>query len=378
MEGAMSVMRVAGPAHESELQQSAPGGPPVGAANGSAPLAPFHPVGGMGWALIQMGFAAAMTLGHFVSYANPWVVLLLVPVSGVVAAMPLSARWHRTWLGKMCLLLWVPLIWVVGDQLHQPVPELSALWPGISALLVLGLVAMSGAPRVAWAMTLLVTVACILWARSRGLPAAAGLEQVAILTPVVGGTVYREVMRRARDREVVAREQEAAAILRLGMLASQAEARREYRIRMLAQVGSLLERIGEGEPLSAAERTECRLMEASLRDAIRGRGLATREVAQAARAARERGATVTLIDDRLVECADEVGRNVRGATKETLDLAQTGDTCVARLLPTGRRNVATVLLVKGDGEGVRREFALPPSGNPADGALERPRVSLTA
>lgn len=343
--------------------------------------APFHPVGGVGWGFIQAGFAMTMTMGHLIDYTRPWgpwLALLAVPLSGAIAGISLSARWARTRVSRVVSLLWLPLIWLVGSQLQPPLPELSALWPAIAALIAMGLVAMTGAPWFAWGVAILIVIECVIWADTRGLPPGTLLEHIAVLTPMIGGSVYRIVMRRARDREVAARDEEAAAIQRLGMLASQAEARREYRTRVLGQVGDLLDEIALGEPLTDAERAECRLVEAGLRDAIRGRGLATRDVAYAARAARERGATVTLIDDRGAECKDLVCRNVIGATRETLDRAIDGDTCVARLLPMGRRNVATVLLVNADGSGIRREFTLPPSGNPDDGAFERPPVELTA
>lgn len=340
-----------------------------------AQQAPFHPVGGIGWALIQIGFAIVMTLGHLFDYANPWPVALAGAASGVVAGVSLSARWFRTWIGKAASLLWLPLIWVVGDQLHPPLPELSALWPAISATLALGLVAMSGAPRWAWVVTALVTAECFVWAQSRGLSLADELEHLVIFTPVIGGTIYRVVMRRARDREIESREERAKALQQLGVIASQAEARREYRTRVMDQVGGLLSRIADGAELTAADRVECRLVEAALRDGIRGRGLATTEVARAARAARERGATVTLIDDRTPDCPEAVARSVLNATLESLAQARAGDSCVARLLPPGRRNVATVLLVTAAGEGVRREFMVPMGGTPA-AAVERPPVAL--
>lgn len=342
---------------------------------GKPQRAPFHPVGGIGWALIQMGFAVAMTLGHLFDYAQLWPVVVAVVASGAVAGVSLSARWYKTWLGKASSLLWLPLIWVVGEQLHPPLPELSALWPAIAATLAMGLVAMSGAPRLAWIITALVAAVCLVWAQSRHLALPEELEYLAMFTPVIGGTVYRVVMRRARDRELTSRAERAESLEQLGVIASQAEARREYRTRVMTQVGGVLDRIADGADLTPADRLECGLVEAALRDGIRGRGLATPEVAYAARAARERGATVALIDDRPADCPDGVAGAVLNATLDGLARASAGDNCVARLLPPGRRNVATVLLVTGDGEGVRREFMVPAGGTAAV-AVERPPVAL--
>ncbi|HHV22205.1 MAG TPA: hypothetical protein GXZ30_11845 [Propionibacterium sp.] len=338
--------------------------------------APFAPLNGYGWFAVQAGFAGLLTLGNWGSYDRPWLVVLAALASGVIAGVPLSARWSRTLIGDVATLGWIGVMALVGTQISPPVGELSALWPATAAAFMMGLLAMIGRWHTAWAMTLILIVQGVLWGMTRDLSAAVAVEQMGLLTAPVAGTVYRFVMRRARRREATARQEEAAALEEIGRMASQAEARREYRARLARQVGPILARISSGEELTAAERTECRLTEAALRDAIRGRGLATREVSEAARAARERGATVALIDDRRVECTDEVCRNVLTATRETLEQAGDGDNFVARLLPIGRRNVATVLLVHADGEGVRREFAMPPSGDPADGALERPPVEL--
>ncbi|MDO5499149.1 MAG: hypothetical protein Q4F67_05630 [Propionibacteriaceae bacterium] len=340
--------------------------------------APFAPFGGYGWFGIQVAFALMMTIGHWGDYARPWLVVVAASVSGAISALPLSARWARTAVGNLAVFGWLGIFGLVAAQVAAPPGELSVLWPATSATLAMGLLTMVGQWRLAWSVTVLVLIQGVLWGIARNVPLDLALEQVGILTAPVAGTVYRALMRTARRREATARQEEATALEEIGRLASQAEARREYRTRILRQVGAILERIEAAEELTPAERDECRLTEASLRDAIRGRGFATREILQAARSARERGATVSLIDDRRTDCSDEVCRNVMSATRQTLEQAVGGDSFVARLLPLGRRNVATVLLVNPDGEGVRREFTMPPSGNPADGAVERPPVTLTA
>lgn len=340
--------------------------------------APLHPFSGIGWALVQLGFALAMTLGHWADYRNPWMVVLAAVLSAGVAGIPLSARWSRTRPGHVVMLGWLGIMALVGTQIPAPVVgELSVMWPATSATMAMGLMAMLGLWRWAYGITAAVLVQGFAWGVSRGLTLADGLEQVSILTSLLAGTVYRLMMRRARQREITARQEESAALEQLGTLASRAEARREYRTRVLNQIGGLLDRIEAGQELSLTDRTECRLVEAGLRDAIRGRGLATRDIEAAARSARERGATVTLIDDRRIDCSDAVCRSVLTAVVETLERAGAGDTFVARLLPVGRRNVATVLLTNEEGGGVRREFAPPESGDPADRAVERAPITLS-
>lgn len=340
--------------------------------------APFAPFNGYSWCAVQIAFAGLMTAGHWPDYERRWPVVLAVLLSGVVAGVPLSARWARTLLGRVTALGWLVIVGLVGTQVRSPVNEYSVLWPVSSALLAMGLLAMVGRWRLAWAITGVLAVQVAWWASAHDLPLAAVIELTTMLAGPVAGTIYRIFMRSARHREATALQDDAAALEQIGRLASQAEARREYRTRVLRQVGGILDRIESGHELTCEEREECRLVEASLRDAIRGRGLATREILEAARAARERGASVSLIDDRRTDYVEEVCRQVLAATRETLDSADAGDTFVARLLPVGRRIIASVLLVNPDGEGLRREFTMTPSGEPAGEAFEGPPVSLTS
>lgn len=106
----------------------------------------------------------------------------------------------------------------------------------------------------------------------------------------------------------------------------------------------MLERIARGADLDPAERTECRLLEAELRDRLRAPQLATEEIARAARVARGRGVEVVLLDDGGFAGAP---RTVR---EQVFDLAAGELTAVARgtvtirVLPPGRRLLATVLV----------------------------------
>jgi hypothetical protein len=63
--------------------------------------------------------------------------------------------------------------------------------------------------------------------------------------------------------------------------------------------GPALARIADPDhTLTESERRELQLLEARFRDEIRGRALATEEVLEAARRARDRGVTVQILDDR--------------------------------------------------------------------------------
>lgn len=124
------------------------------------------------------------------------------------------------------------------------------------------------------------------------------------------------------------------------------------RDRMFARVdalsGHMLRRIADGTPLTDAERTECLLIEATLRDAMSGYGFASDAVLVAARAARERGVRVTLLDDsRGTHPQRELARQ-----QLVLELAElSGGACTARMLDVDRELVASILIEPEVGEG---------------------------
>jgi len=61
--------------------------------------------------------------------------------------------------------------------------------------------------------------------------------------------------------------------------------------------------------LTDAQRGECRMLEAAIRDEIRGRMLLTDAVRSEVQRARERGATVTLLDEGGIDDLDEATRD---------------------------------------------------------------------
>lgn len=106
----------------------------------------------------------------------------------------------------------------------------------------------------------------------------------------------------------------------------------------------MLERIAQGADLDRAEREECRLLEAELRDRLRAPELATEEIGRAARVARARGVEVVLLDDGgFAGIPHTVRRQVTELAAGELVRAENG-TVTIRVLPPGRRLLATVLV----------------------------------
>lgn len=90
------------------------------------------------------------------------------------------------------------------------------------------------------------------------------------------------------------------------------------------------------------DRNEFKLIEAQFRDEIRGRVLATVEVVEAARKARERGVTVRLLDDRRRDMSPKLLASVSEKVVAVLNQARSG-TVTARAKPTGGAMAVTIL-----------------------------------
>jgi hypothetical protein len=94
------------------------------------------------------------------------------------------------------------------------------------------------------------------------------------------------------------------------------------------------------ESLTTTRRCASSFIEARFRDEIRGRVLATEEVLEAARRARERGVTVQILDDRR---QDLEPRTLAAVSEDvaSIDGAQTG-TVTARARPQGGSLAVTI------------------------------------
>lgn len=145
-------------------------------------------------------------------------------------------------------------------------------------------------------------------------------------------------------------ETSTRAAVEAAQLATTAE--RNARLAELDAIATpLLARIVSGEPLTAEDRLDFAVAEAQLRDGLRARALVAPEVVEAARDARRRGIEVVLLDDLYPAEADPaVLDSVRSRVAEALRSATDGRV-VARLLPEGRDEIATILV---DGVGMQR------------------------
>jgi hypothetical protein len=171
-------------------------------------------------------------------------------------------------------------------------------------------------------------------------------KQVPIL--IVGTLFAVGLQRTSRNIARVSAEESARAIAEAATRATIAQ-----RDRALATLDAfatpLLERIVDGAPLTPADRLEFAVAEAELRDGVRARGLSVPRVTEAARRARRHGVDVVLLDDSEPASLDPADLDATIArVSDVLSQASEGR-IVARLLPPGRADAATLLIESSTG-----------------------------
>ncbi|GGK41884.1 hypothetical protein [Nocardia camponoti] len=221
-------------------------------------------------------------------------------------------------------------------------PQLWTAYPTsyvLAMLVVRGRVASAWAGVVATAIVLRLFGVFSSWQPETVLRALTPVATVAVVTVFM--TIIRPTQRSLRELRGHANQRAAreAAL----------EAVNGERDRQLARLdqaaGPILARIAAGVELSDAEREQCRLLEAELRDALRAPQLVTDALSAAARGARGRGVEVTLLDDGgFIGVPAWVRGKAIDAAVDQLTRATSGSVTV-RVLPIGRRWVATVLAV---------------------------------
>ncbi|WP_278263959.1 hypothetical protein [Nocardia sp. AG03] len=278
-----------------------------------------------GAALVLMAVAALVVLVFPVD-PLPWPATAFVACAGPVA-MAVTVPWIENPTGFS----------------HQ-------LWTAYPTSYLLAMLVLRGRIGAAWlgvaaAATVLVTLGVFTdWHPETVIRALTPVATVGAVTVFMA--IVRPSQRSLRELRGQANRR-AATEAALGA----ATAERDRQLTRLDQVARpMLARIAEGAHLTAAEREQCRLLEAELRDGLRAPELVTERLSTAAREARGRGVEVTLLDDGGFRGVPEwVRGKVIEAAVDALEAARAG-TVTVRVLPVGRRWVATVLAADPDGD----------------------------
>ncbi|MFD1815075.1 hypothetical protein [Rhodococcus gannanensis] len=269
-----------------------------------------------------------------------WVVVSVGAVTVVFHPsdpLPLKVGVALTLTGPMAVNLVLAVVPV-------PIDTLLLTWPLGASTAVYTYMCVRGRTGWAWLGMTLTLASCVLWAHRTGQGAGYGLAMSVLnLAPLVMSTFFAWTIRPAARNIYALRAQKtvevAADAADLAVLEE-----RDRQVRRLDELARpLLEHIASGAELSDATCTDCRLLEAYLRDTLRAPILSEPVVVTAARAARARGVEVILLDDHgMDDAAVETRDNVLGSVAVLLDAASSG-TLTVRVLPPRRAALVTVL-----------------------------------
>lgn len=117
------------------------------------------------------------------------------------------------------------------------------------------------------------------------------------LTMVAGACVVTVGLAKAADEARKYADLTTAAVAEAAALQAAGEQRAKLLRETLDKARPMLRRIAEPRALNEAERQEARLLEASLRDEIRGKDLIGRDTREAIDRARRRGLSVSVLDE---------------------------------------------------------------------------------
>lgn len=284
-------------------------------------LANLHKVTSVIPALIAMMICAA--------------VILIVTSPPVGRPLELRAAWAAV-VGVLCMEV------LVKSALPTGVHPGYAAWHNGAIQMLLVTVALRGRMRLAWLGMGVFAAIDFTASLVQRLTLIEALAMV--VTPIlwmVMATALSIILRRCARQTQDFTEQEQAAATELASENARQLAQSQWLRDLNRATRPMLERIAAGA-LQPAEQRECLLLEAGLRDEIRGRALAVPLVQQAAKAARGRGVSVDLLDDRATdlqeEQLDEVIEQLVGALQRAEDGA-----VKCRVLPEGSEVAATIL-----------------------------------
>ncbi|GHD42458.1 hypothetical protein D9V29_00950 [Mycetocola manganoxydans] len=253
----------------------------------------------------MLALAAAFSFYHVVrglltlpQADSPWpsvMAMALYLTATGMALWPSSPTAMPAWLASFCLATAISVPLLVTSQLDPAVNNGYATWHVSAIGTLMTITVVRRQEIVGWLGVLFLTVQSVIWC---GIPTSMEIGVTgSLMWVVVAGVLTRSLAKVGHDAQTLTvAEQEAAK-----WQAAQDAHEQERRAR-LEQTGKralpiLRDIILAGGELSEAQRIESRVLEAGLRDEIRGRRLLNDAVRTSVLAARRRGTTVSMLDE---------------------------------------------------------------------------------
>lgn len=301
------------------------------------------------WLLLVLGalFSAYHVVLGVYSLAvphSPWptvVALGLYSVATIASLWPVARLRMPDWLAAFDLAVCIVLPLLVTSQLDAGADNGYATWYVAAVGTLMTIAAARRQLVAAWLGVIALAVQSVVWAGPLSLGALGVIGSIVWVGIAHMLTSALTVAARETRRYAQA-EREAAA-----WQAAQDAHLFEGRMR-LAQTNRIaapmLRRIADvGGALTQAQRQECRMLEAAIRDEIRGRMLLTDAVRTEVQRARERGTIVTLLDEGGIDDLDEATRDRVLSRLAEAVAGSRADRIIARTAAEGSAVAVTVV-----------------------------------
>ena len=267
------------------------------------------------WLVATLGtlfalFQAALGVSSLSSYAAP--TLATIAIGLYLAAVLPSLNLYRSEQMPVAQAIFnfsvaalVPLL--INSQLDPKQADEYSTWYVIGIAALMAATAVRQRRSFAWAGTAIMVLQVIAWdgfieGWQDGLAGA-------LMLVFAGHTISRGLEKAYRDTTAFTRE----SVEIRSQQASNAAASEERRYRLDAALQGALPMLNQIKSLHGIlnedQKQEARLLEASLRDEIRGRGLMTESIRNAARQARIRGVEVIILDEGGLDQVTEESRS---------------------------------------------------------------------
>ncbi|PFG31926.1 hypothetical protein [Paramicrobacterium agarici] len=263
-----------------------------------------------------------LTLGT-ATHAAPIIVALAVyAVVTVLVLAPFGGRGMPTWAAALAFSCAVVVTLLVTSQLDAHADNGYATWHTNAVGTLMVIIVVRGHKLMAAAGTLFLIVYSVAWC---GLMGSAQIGVTGAVAWVVLAYVMTGALQKAEAGATQLVEAEREAVRWEAAQHAHRSERRE-RLETASRIAGPLLRdvvLAQGR-LTDAERDQARLIEARLRDDIRGRALANDRVRDAALAARRRGIIVQLLDEGTIDDLDATERQrVLDRVAAAIDAAET-------------------------------------------------------
>jgi hypothetical protein len=302
----------------------------------------------IGLALLFSTYHVVLALSAISIPRSPGPVIAAIAAFAVAVVLSLLRPRRRLlphWVAAFDLAVAIGVPIAVTSQLDAHHANGYATWYIAALGTLLTIVMVRGRDLYAWIGAAFLLVHTVWWA---GFDALGDLGVVGSVVWIIAANVVMYALRTtAEDAERYAEVERTASAWRAAYDAHVVERQRRLEHTYTMAEPLLSEVVRSGGELTEEQRAECLLLEATMRDEIRGRGLLDDGVRGAVTRARRRGASVSLLDEGGLDELDEARRAAVLARLAAAIDGTDADTLIVRSVPRAAEVAVTVVGLRG-------------------------------